>query len=516
MNRRLTVAIRITLACGIMAGAGLAQKKSDSEVSFLKARQVLEDAIKASGGLDELKAINDISRVMEGVRTDEGQGLRPVAHRSDYFQNGSPQVTNRPKVVSVRDLRKSRLSESLEDTIVGGQPIVFRTVMTQDSFFTTYDDLKAFRVIPSSAIGPSRVGMYRRYPETLLPAVRNRPESLRWGGESQYEGRKQNVITFADSDGVQLMLFFDAETKLLTKVESLVDSPVLGDIANESVYADYRPVNKLTLPFRYIEKSGGVMLQDMRASSISVNTNPPDSLFVVPEGLSKYERMSGPPTVTKLGEDVYAVLGAYNSVFVVFNDYVLVIEAGHSSGYASDVIAKVKQTAPGKPIRYLVSTHFHYDHLSGVRSYVNEGASIITTPTAKDVIENLIVRSPHVMRPDSLARNGRAPMVETFSKKRVFEDGAHKVELYDISPNPHCAEMIVAYLPNEKILFEADMLDIEIPGHVGTGGEDTADLADKIQRLGLGVDKIVPAHGRIGTLDDLKQAVERRRARKQN
>ncbi|HYP25224.1 MAG TPA: MBL fold metallo-hydrolase [Blastocatellia bacterium] len=515
MDVRMSLIIRILIAYAALAGLAFAQKKSDSEVSYFKARQVIDDAIKASGGLEELRALNDITRVMEGIRTDEGQGLKPLPHRPDYFQNGSLPATNFPKVVSIRDLKRMRMSDSLSDIIVGGKPIIFKTVLTQDSFFTTYDDIKAYRTIPSGAIGPSRTSMLRRYPETLLLAVWNRPESVRWAGDSQYENRKQNVITFADSDGVLLMLFFDAETKLLTKVESLADSPVLGDIANEVVYSDYRPVGKLTLPFRYIDKSGGVMLQDLRASSITVNTNPADSVFELPEGYVKYERISGPPAVVKLSDDVYAIGGSYNSIFVVFNDYVLVIEAGHSTGYASDAISKIKQTAPGKPIRYLVSTHFHHDHLSGVRSYIHEGSTIITTPDAKEVIEKLLVQSPHVMRPDALARNPRPPVVETFSKKRVFDDGVHKVELYDISPNAHSDQMIIAYLPNEKILFEADMLDIEIPGNIGTGGKDTADLYEKILSLGLQVEKIVPAHGRIGTLEDLRKSVERYKAMKQ-
>jgi len=64
--------------------------------------------------------------------------------------------------------------------------------------------------------------------------------------------------------------------------------------------------------------------------------------------------------------------------------------------------------------------------------------------------------------------------------KRVFDDGAHRVELYEFS-NPYCAEMIIAWLPKEKILVEADMLDITYPDHIGQGGEDTAALLEKIR-----------------------------------
>ena len=101
----------------------------------------------------------------------------------------------------------------------------------------------------------------------------------------------------------------------------------------------------------------------------------------------------------------------------------------------------------------------------------------------------------------------RSNVIETLKGKRVFDDGAHRVELYEFS-NPHCAEMIIAWLPKEKILLEADMLDITYPDHVGKGGEDTAALLEKIQELGLAVERIVPVHGQLGTMDHLRRAVE--------
>src|SRR6266498_3961853 len=93
---------------------------------------------------------------------------------------------------------------------------------------------------------------------------------------------------------------------------------------------------------------------------------------------------------------------------------------------------------------------------------------------AKSVIERAAVAT-HTLRPDALSRSPRAPVIETVKGKRVFDDGAHRVELYEFS-NPHCAEMIIAWLPKEKVLFEADMLDITYPDHIGQGGEDTAAL----------------------------------------
>jgi glyoxylase-like metal-dependent hydrolase (beta-lactamase superfamily II) len=504
MPKRLWIAL-----CLFVSLTSFAQspRESATEKSCARAREVLDAGIKAMGGLDALKAINNISREMAGVRTDEGQGLRPVRRRGDYYRNGEAPVVNHPKIKHVHDLRGQRLSDSLDDVIFGGQPLRIRNILTRDSAISIDYNLGTMEVrqLPNAAM--ARVNRSMRYPEILLPMARDRVETLRYLGESQYEGQKQWVISFAHQNGAQISLFFNAQTGLLTKSEILSDHPVLGDTADEIVYDDWRPVGKLTLPFRYINKVGGVMLQDLRAESITIDAKLDESLFVAPEGLAKVERTPPARKAVKLGEDVYLAPGEYNSVFVVFNDYVLALEAGSDNQTSANLIAQIKETAPGKPIRYLVSTHFHFDHISGARSFIAEGTTIVTTPDAKSVIER-VAAATHARRPDALSLSPRAAVIETFKGKRVFDDGAHRVELYEFS-NPHCAEMIIAWLPKEKILFEADMLDITYPGHIGEGGEDTAALLGKIQELGLAVERIVPVHGQMGTMDNLHRAVSR-------
>jgi glyoxylase-like metal-dependent hydrolase (beta-lactamase superfamily II) len=196
---------------------------------------------------------------------------------------------------------------------------------------------------------------------------------------------------------------------------------------------------------------------------------------------------------------------------VVFKDCVLVVEAGFNNRYSRASIDEIKKVAPDKPVRYLVSTHFHFDHLGGVRTYVAEGTTIVTTSTAKPVIE-YAAAATHAMRPDALSRNPKAPVIETVKDTRVFDDGAHRVELYRIA-SPHVGEMLVAYLPKEKLLFEADMLDIPEAG-TPPAGDDTVDMAAQLKKLGLNVEQIIPVHGRMGTAGDLEQALVNWSARK--
>ena len=222
--------------------------------------------------------------------------------------------------------------------------------------------------------------------------------------------------------------------------------------------------------------------------------------------------------MNKIADDVYVLNGlnggTHNIMFMAFNDYVLVIEAPEQIIYGNtskQAIAKIKETIPGKPIKYLVLTHHHLDHAGGFREYVAEGATLVMTPGNKNFFEQVAKIDSSLL--GSAALSKRPMVIETVeNKKRVFEDDKHRLELYDIGPNPHANEILVAYLPKEKILFQADMLNPAANGSIPIAQDVTLSFSEKLQQLGLQVDKIYGVHGRAATPDELRTSIEKRRA----
>lgn len=513
------IAMAFTLS--ILPREVLSQKSyegaSFSVTSARQAREVVLAAVQAAGGLDALRRISTVMRTLTSERRDEGQGARPGDYARAFDRIGAlPPIVNRSQLTTFRDLRGQRSVDHLQYDIYGGQYVSRRAVLGATEGFNAYYDYvyHGIRTLVPAALVRSKAAAFRRYPESLLQSLHDRPESVRSLADAQWEGRPHRVLAFADVDGTQLTLFFDAASHRLSKWETVADDGVMGDVASEVVYDDYRAVKDVTLPFRIVDRRGGVVLDDARIGSTVLDVPLPDSLFARPAGFDDVDFGKPFPNYQKLGDNVHAMLGGYNAIFVELDQYVVVLEAGGSSREAEAVIAKIKETAPGKPIRYLISTHWNYDHLSGVRPYIAEGTTIIAPPSARPVIERAAA-AKHVLRPDALSRNPRKPVFEPLGgKQRTFTDGTRSVVIYDITPSPHSDEMFIAYLPTQRILFEADMLDITVPGHAGSGGDDTADFAARISQLGLAVDKIVPVHGQIGTMEDLRQSLDRRAARK--
>ena len=131
------------------------------------------------------------------------------------------------------------------------------------------------------------------------------------------------------------------------------------------------------------------------------------------------------------------------------------IEGPQSEERADAIIAEAKKDIPNKPIKYVVNTHNHFDHSSGLRTFIAEGATIITHQDNKAYYEK-IFSLPHTLNPDRQSEAKKKISIETMTDKKVLTDGNHVIELYRLQGSNHNDGLIVAYLPKEKILVEAD------------------------------------------------------------
>ena len=170
------------------------------------------------------------------------------------------------------------------------------------------------------------------------------------------------------------------------------------------------------------------------------------------------------------------------------------------------MIAKVKETIPNKPIKYLVNSHVHFDHSGGVRTFVDEGATIVTHEANKPYYEKAWA-APHTINPDKLEQSKKTAMFETFTDKHVLTDGSRQIEIHKIAGGGHNDAFAMIYLPKEKILIEGDAYtplaaNAPLPPAVNPFA---VNLDENITRLKLDVKQIAALHGpKVATMADLK------------
>lgn len=191
-----------------------------------------------------------------------------------------------------------------------------------------------------------------------------------------------------------------------------------------------------------------------------------------------------------MADGVYRITGGYVALVVEFKDHIVVLEGGQNEARGLAVIAEARKAIPNKPIKYVVNTHAHFDHASGLAPFAADGITIITHANNKSFLEKAL-SGPRTLVGDTLAKAGKKPKVESAGDKRVLKDDTHTVELYHIKDLAHSDGMLVAYLPKEKILFTGDF---NIPGPGQPPAPAIATLVQNVERLKLNFEGHVLVH----------------------
>lgn len=194
-----------------------------------------------------------------------------------------------------------------------------------------------------------------------------------------------------------------------------------------------------------------------------------------------------------------------NAGWVVFRDYVLVIDANYPWG-ARAIIKDIRETTK-KPIKFVFDTHYHGDHAHGNGVFVDEGATIICSA---DCIAESLRKNPRAWESNADYKSEKLEHPQIgFRDKLVFDDGTHRVELIKVGPG-HTMGDAVAWLPKERIMFTGDLCVNQRPGNnVADPDADPDGWLRALDALALYEPaRVIPGHGGMGD----KQALVGQRA----
>ena len=294
----------------------------------------------------------------------------------------------------------------------------------------------------------------------------------------------------------EIVGFIDAEN-LVARVETRLEHPIFGDMRVELMFQNYRDFGGVKSPTRIAERRMGM---EMFVTVIgAVQANPVDLAQLMTASTpgttatpGRTGSPSAPPAAAseKLADGVYRITGGYVSMAVEFKDYVVVVEGGQNEARGLAVIAETKRLFPTKRIKYVVNTHPHFDHASGLAPFVADGVTVLEHDNSRYFMEASL-SEPRTLVGDALAKSKKKPKVEGVIDKMVLQDETRTLELHAVKDLDHSDAMLIAYLPREKILFTADF-NVPAPGQPVS--PSIATLIANIERLHLDFDRYVTVH----------------------
>jgi glyoxylase-like metal-dependent hydrolase (beta-lactamase superfamily II) len=298
----------------------------------------------------------------------------------------------------------------------------------------------------------------------------------------------------------------------IQRIHTMVAEPALGDFNYEHESTNQQTFGGIKWPTAWHSHQGwddNFGFDNVSAGHNAfggtfekVQPNICDDAVPVPESVR--QARFGPPQVTvdKLANGIYLLGGGpANSIAVEFRNFVAVFEAPTNEKRSLAVIEQIAQLAPGKPIRYLVNSHQHFDHIGGIRTYLHIGATIVTQRKNINFLNHDVLNyRARTVEPDMVTlwpptEVSEGYNYEAFNENYVITDGSRIMNIFYVQPLRHAEGMAMAYLPTEKILIQANLFDTHEPPPAAPTPAMTT-LYHEMRMLNLDVATIAPVHGK--------------------
>jgi glyoxylase-like metal-dependent hydrolase (beta-lactamase superfamily II) len=309
----------------------------------------------------------------------------------------------------------------------------------------------------------------------------------------------------------------------IQRIHTMVSEPALGDFNYEHESTNQQTFGNIKFPTAFHSHQGWddnygfdtVSAGHNAFGGTFANVKPNDCGAPIQVPANVRQAKFGPPQVTteRLAEGVYLLGGGpANSMAVEFKDFVTVFEAPTNEARSLAVIETITKLMPGKPIRYLINSHQHFDHIGGIRTYLHIGATIVTQRKNINFLNRDVLNyRARTVAPDMVTlwpptELSEGYNYESFNENYVITDGKRILNVYYVQPLRHVEGMAMVYLPAEGILMQANLFDTHEPPPAKPTQAMTT-LYRTIRMLNLNVETIAPVHGKPVPMSEFVKAM---------
>jgi glyoxylase-like metal-dependent hydrolase (beta-lactamase superfamily II) len=310
------------------------------------------------------------------------------------------------------------------------------------------------------------------------------------------------VVPFTLAEGPTAWLGVDPTTKLPAFIRTIGPSTTLGDIATTTHFTGYLPFGDLRLPVGLTATMDwrGLTSMMFHVDSYRFDAERPE-LPAPPQAAPAAAARRA--EATKIADKVWDVrIGGNGGAVVEFADHLVMFEAYNNEADTFARLDLADTLVPGKKVTHVIVSHHHFDHSGGLRAAVSRGLTIVARRGNEGIFREMVAR-PAPNFPDALARNPQPLKFLPVDEHLVLDDGTMRVDVYHAVGHLHMAEAVFAYIPGPRIFLEGDFTTYNWDWHWWGGA-----YLDSVERYGLDPALNIPVHGIVTTFDETIQAIE--------
>ncbi len=535
MRTRNANVFRTALLCGVAACAvaGLTLVWALARTATAATPQDLVNAAYTAMGGDKLKTISLKARLEQ---IDPGES----------YSVSDPTKPDRgeSELVLSRDLTRGLSRAEWVRPKVDGSKRTFTEICTPTAGYVIGDDAVEGRLPKRTvkAAEPEHTMSGKRLTATwrelerpiVVMEMKQHPDRVTAIADQAVAGKAYSAVQYRGDYGTFIVMF-DPATKLPARVRTLDWDEMEGDSAFDAAYSDWRDVGGAKVAFETLYTLNGMKIVDLKISEANANPTFKPDTFAIPQNFLASAAMPAAPDITPfqwiirrqfvgfyfdsdalytddgdtlklfdVGPNISQIRGGtHNTVFIATDKYLIAVESPNDDGQSIQSIALAKKRFPGKPIRYLILTHHHVDHVGGMRTYAAEGAAIVVGKGNGEYFRRLLAR-PEKLNPEAPKKPFTAEVIEVDGKWSV-NDGGREVDAYALE-NSHAAGYLFPYVPDAKL---GVITDLYTPGAPVPSNAGIASLVKGIAKMGIKPETIAGGHGTVGPYADVLQAAQK-------
>ena len=514
--------LRVTMKVGLVGllALGAACSDDEEEETTQPEQSATDQLIEALGGQDALDAIEGLSI--------EGTGSRFVPNEGRTPEDEAIEANTFERTVAINfedDALRVDTSRDIEFLLPASQEYtdVVRGNLGASS--------QPFGGAPLGALSSDKTASIRRQETLLTPQLLVRElenATITELDDAPLDGVNQRRVTVAfDSDLPSWTLHINAETGTLTKLETQELDFYQRDSSLEIFYDEWEAAGTTAFPRSLRVVRGAHTLFTEEVSEVAVNPTFRADAFEFPDGITPtfdaelYARgelssqwfylldaiglpFTGIDTTinpAEVGAGVFQLVGnSHHSFLVEQSDGLLLVDAPFHEERAEALVDFAAAEFPGKPIKYIVASHFHEDHVSGIRQVLGQTDAALVVHASVEGFWRSLLDAPSSLKPDALDEAPREVDIQTVPEggELVLDDATRPVTLYHLE-SEHAVDLLLTHEPVSNAVF---VVDIYSPGFLYPAPADLdATILDKgIPTANL---QIVGGHG--GEIHDYAQ-----------
>ena len=498
-----------------------------------EAGTAVETLAEALGGRADLLALTSYEVTASGSRHLAGEGLD-----SD---DGSELISSFESVVT-HDLTSDRLRVDYDRTIhyAADAALTYSEIIDGDIGTIAGVDTLFGRsgVMSSARLASTRKHLALLHPHLLVRRVLENPGLATDSGTAELDGVEHRLIT-VDDPTHPLTLWIDRATGHISKLTTMENHHVFRDVTLEVVYDDWTTSDAgLPYPAAVTIAKDGELIHEEARSTVQFGPSVDDGIFefdlttafpATPElgawGAASHQfhqewSSFGFPLdflettveARELSPGVWFIGGGtYTSMLVEQADGVVIIESPLYPERSAAVLDWIATEFPGQPVKAVVSTHHHVDHVGGLREYAAAGATVVASANSEDYFRR-IVEAPSTIVPDTLSAS---PIDVDFDwvpegGTVLLDDPVNPVAAVHITTE-HAADMVMVHVPSAQLVFNSDLHDPNSASVVGPEAQpegllapsEVKELSDAIGALDAPITTVVGGHGGGGPLAEV-------------